>query len=103
MYCCHSIPECYNMFSGVKLSIRLFCFIYAYGNKFIIPLDFEVLDSTTSQGLETGYVMKSRSMIKIKSLYHQDHHQSQKPSIISWVVCSVCVIIWTGDSSGPKT
>ena len=27
MYCCHSIPECYNLFSGVKLSIRLFCFI----------------------------------------------------------------------------
>ena len=27
MYCCHSIPECYNLFCGVKLSIRLFCFI----------------------------------------------------------------------------
>ena len=27
MYCCHSILECYNLFSGVKLSIRSFCFI----------------------------------------------------------------------------
>ena len=26
MYCCHSIPECYNLFSGVKLSIKSFCF-----------------------------------------------------------------------------
>ena len=28
MYSCHSILECYNLFSGVKLSIRSFCFIY---------------------------------------------------------------------------
>ena len=27
MYSCHSIQECYNLFSGVKLSIRSFCFI----------------------------------------------------------------------------
>ena len=27
MYCCHSILECYNLFSGVKLSIISFCFI----------------------------------------------------------------------------
>ena len=27
MYHCHSFPECYNLFSGVKLSIRSFCFI----------------------------------------------------------------------------
>ena len=27
MYTCHSILECYNLFSGVKLSIRSFCFI----------------------------------------------------------------------------
>ena len=27
MYCCHSIPECYNLFSGVKLSVRSFCVI----------------------------------------------------------------------------
>ena len=25
--CCHSILECYNLLSGVKLSIRSFCFI----------------------------------------------------------------------------
>ena len=24
MYSCHSIPECYNLFSGVKLSIKSF-------------------------------------------------------------------------------
>ena len=29
MYGCHSIRECYNLFSGVKLSIRSFCFILA--------------------------------------------------------------------------
>ena len=27
MYSCHSILECYNLFFGVKLSIRSFCFI----------------------------------------------------------------------------
>ena len=27
VYRCHSILECFNLFSGVKLSIRLFCFI----------------------------------------------------------------------------
>ena len=27
MYSCHSILECYNLFSGVKLSTRSFCFI----------------------------------------------------------------------------
>ena len=27
MYSCHTILECYNLFSGVKLSIRSFCFI----------------------------------------------------------------------------
>ena len=27
VYSCHSIPECYNLFSGVKLSIRWFCFL----------------------------------------------------------------------------
>ena len=25
---CHSIVECFNLFSGVKLSIRSFCFIF---------------------------------------------------------------------------
>ena len=28
VYSCHSVLECYNPFSGVKLSIKLFCFIY---------------------------------------------------------------------------
>ena len=27
LHCCHSVRECNNLFSGVKLSIRLFCFI----------------------------------------------------------------------------
>ena len=27
MYSCHSILECFNLFSRVKLSIRSFCFI----------------------------------------------------------------------------
>ena len=27
MYSCQSILECYNLFSGAKLSIRYFCFI----------------------------------------------------------------------------
>ena len=38
----------------------------AYGNKFLIPLDFEMLDSSapfTKQGSETDYVMKLHSMI----------------------------------------
>ena len=29
MYCCHSTPESYNLFSADKLSIRSFCFISA--------------------------------------------------------------------------
>ena len=29
-YSCHSILECYYLFSGVKLSIRLFCFIHCF-------------------------------------------------------------------------
>ena len=28
VYSCHSMLECYNLFSGVKLSIRSFCCIY---------------------------------------------------------------------------
>ena len=28
MYSYYSIPECYNLFSGVKLSVRSFCFIH---------------------------------------------------------------------------
>ena len=28
MNCCHSIPGCCNLFSGVKLSIKWFCFIF---------------------------------------------------------------------------
>ena len=38
----------------------------AYGNKFIIPLDFEMLDSSApyyQAGLGTDYVMKLRSTI----------------------------------------
>ena len=38
----------------------------AYGNKFIIPLDFEMLDSSApyyQAGLRTDYVTKLRSMI----------------------------------------
>ena len=27
VFSCHSILECYNLFSGVKLSMRSFCFI----------------------------------------------------------------------------
>ena len=27
MYSCHSILECYNLFSGVKLNIRWLCFV----------------------------------------------------------------------------
>ena len=27
MYSCHSVLECYNLFSGVKFNTRLFCFI----------------------------------------------------------------------------
>ena len=30
VYRCHCILECYNLFSGVKLSIRSFCLIYYY-------------------------------------------------------------------------
>ena len=45
MYSCHSIPECCNLFSGVKLSIRSFCFtagsseaqVRPYGTIYVIP------------------------------------------------------------------
>ena len=32
MYSCYSILECYNLFSGVKLSTRSFCFISVIPN-----------------------------------------------------------------------
>ena len=36
VYCYHSILECYNLFSGVRLSIRSFCFISSFLYKFEI-------------------------------------------------------------------
>ena len=46
----------------------------AYGNKFAIRLDFEMLDSVigpiTSRGLETDYVTKSCTAVMVESLYH---------------------------------
>ena len=30
MYCCHTIKECYNLLSGVKLSVRSFSFILRF-------------------------------------------------------------------------
>ena len=36
MYGCHSILECYNLFSGVKLSIRSFCFVFVSGMGFSV-------------------------------------------------------------------
>ena len=33
MYICYSILECYNLFSGVRLSIRSFCFIWYIESK----------------------------------------------------------------------
>ena len=44
----------------------------AYGNKFVIPLDFKMLDSAMpyyESGLRNRYVTKSGLMITIKSLY----------------------------------
>ena len=48
----------------------------AYGNKFIIPLDFEMLDSAApyyQAGLRTDYVMSSLSMITIE-LSNPEYH-----------------------------
>ena len=42
MYSCHSILECYNLFSGVGLSMRSFSFIIGvlkYHNRFKSELD----------------------------------------------------------------
>ena len=50
----------------------------AYVNKFIIPLDFEMLDSAapyTKQASETDYVMKLLSMITTELPNPQYHHQ----------------------------
>ena len=35
MYSCHSVLERYNLFSGVKLSIRSFCFIFKVFQEFV--------------------------------------------------------------------
>ena len=35
MCSCHSTLECYNLFSGVKLSIRSFCFSISYVSLFM--------------------------------------------------------------------
>ena len=51
----------------------------AYRNKFIIPLDFEMLDSAapyTKQALETDYVTKLLPMITTELPNLQYHHQN---------------------------
>ena len=35
VYSCHSILDCYNLFSGVKLSMRSFCFTSVGGVFFV--------------------------------------------------------------------
>ena len=53
-----------------------------YGNKFIIPLNFEMLDSSApyyQAGLGTDYVMKLRSMITTELSIPQQ--QPQMPRI----------------------
>ena len=47
VYSYYSIPECYNLFSGVKLSVRSFCFIHENKNVRDKIFDFErrALDS----------------------------------------------------------
>ena len=51
----------------------------AYGNKFIIPLDFEMLDSAapyyTKQASGTDYVTKLLSMITTELPNLEYHHQ----------------------------
>ena len=53
----------------------------AHGNKFIIPLDFEMLDSAapyyhiTKQASETDHVMKLLPMITTELPNPQYHHQ----------------------------
>ena len=49
-----------------------------YGNKFVIPLDFEMLDSSIPYyqvGSGTDYVMKLHSMIATELSNLQWHHQ----------------------------
>ena len=56
----------------------------AYGNKFIIPLDFGMLDSAMpyyQAGLENRLCMKLLSMIMEKLLMQQDKQQPQMLSI----------------------
>ena len=53
----------------------------AYGNKFIIPLDFEswtVRHPITKQDLKTDYVTKLLSMITTELPNQQYHHQKFK-------------------------
>ena len=50
----------------------------AYGNKFIIPLDFEMLDSAApyyQQALETDYVTSLLSTITTELQNPEYHHQ----------------------------
>ena len=48
----------------------------AYGNKFIIPLDFEIVQHTiTKQASGTDYVMSSLSMITTELQNLEYHHQ----------------------------
>ena len=47
MYSCHSILECYNLFSRVKLSIRSFYFISE-----VACWKFQILESKDLLGLK---------------------------------------------------
>ena len=54
----------------------------AYGDKFIISLDFEMLDISPIGDSETNYVMKLRSTITTKLLIQQE--QNKMPVIRFW-------------------
>ena len=43
MFSCYSVLACYNLFSGVKLSIRSGCFISVKGNNSYILNDFRFI------------------------------------------------------------
>ena len=65
MYSCHSILECYNLFSGVGLSMRPFCFIiivkfvlFLFGRLALIIVEYSITLSTTKmKTLEGTQVM----------------------------------------------
>ena len=76
-YMCYSILECYNLFSGVKLSVRSFCFIiWSQFSIYFLTSIPAILNGTTSKASNLSIEFKDgcycfiKRYIKTRVLLH---------------------------------